>query len=143
YTSPRSRAIETAKPLADARGVPLRIDDRLRELDFGSFEGRMYEEIERTDPDIFRAWMETPTAVHFPGGESFGDLRRRALAAYDEIRSGHNCAVVVSHGGVIRAALAAWLGMPDEAIFRLGQRYGAVSIVDWIDDTPLVRLVNG
>jgi len=123
--------------------MSLHVDDRLREIDFGSFEGRSYEEIERTEPELFRAWMETPTEVRFPGGESYADVRERAVAAYDEIRARHECAVVVSHGGVIRAGLAAWLGMPDEAIFRLGQRYCGLSIVDWVDETPVVRLVNG
>ena len=119
YTSPRTRALETAKPLAAARGVPLEVDERLREIDFGSFEGRTYEEIEQTEPELFRAWMETPTSVRFPGGESYTDVRSRALTAYDEIRAAHGCAVVVSHGGVIRAGLGAWLRMPDEAIFFL------------------------
>ena len=36
-----------------------------------------------------------------------------------------------------------WLSMPDEAIFRLDQRYGGVTIVDWLDGVPLVRLMNG
>ncbi len=143
YTSPRTRALETAKPLAAARGVPLEVDERLREIDFGSFEGRTYEEIERTDPELFRAWMETPTSVRFPGGESYADVRSRALAAYDEIRAAYGCAVVVSHGGVIRAGLAAWLRMPAEAIFRLGQRNCGISVVDWVGETPIIRLVNG
>jgi alpha-ribazole phosphatase/probable phosphoglycerate mutase len=139
YSSPRVRALETAQPLA----AEVHVDDRLREIDFGEFEGRTYEEIARTEPELFRAWMETPTQVRFPGGESYADVRRRALAAYDEIRAAHDCAVVVAHGGVIRAGLAAWLGMPDESIFRLGQRYCGVSIVDWVGETPVVRLVNG
>jgi hypothetical protein len=49
----------------------------------------------------------------------------------------------VTHAGSIRAALAAWLHIADEAIFRVDQRYAAVNVVDWIDGVPLVRLVNG
>jgi hypothetical protein len=44
---------------------------------------------------------------------------------------------------VLRAGVAAWLSMPDEAIFRLDQRYCGVTIVDWLDGEPLVRLLNG
>jgi alpha-ribazole phosphatase/probable phosphoglycerate mutase len=142
-TSPRTRAAETAAPLAAARDVPLHVDERLREIDFGAFEGQTYEEIERTEPELFRRWMETPTEVRFPGGESYADVRERALAAYAEIRTTHGCAVVVAHGGVIRAGLAAWLGMPDDRIFRLAQRHCGVSVVDWVDETPIVRLLNG
>jgi len=142
YTSPRVRARETAEPLATARGLPAATDDDLRELDFGELEGRRYEEIEASDPELFRAWMETPTRVRFPGGESYADLRLRALRALDRIRSLHDSALVVTHGGIVRAALAEWLGMPDEAIFRLDQSYCGMTIVDWLDGVPIVRLLN-
>jgi alpha-ribazole phosphatase len=140
YTSPRVRARETAEPLAEARGLHAVVDDDLRELDFGELEGRRYEEIEASDPELFRAWMETPTRVRFPGGESYADLRMRALRAFERIRD--ESALVVTHGGVIRAALADWLGMPDEAIFRLDQSYCGTTIVDWLDGVPIVRLLN-
>jgi alpha-ribazole phosphatase len=139
YSSPRLRARETA--VAVNRDVV--IDDDLREIDFGDLEGRSYDEIAATDPELYRAWMDRPTTVRFPGGESFAELKVRALEALRRIRAAHESAVVVTHGGVLRAGLAAWLGMPDEAIFRLDQRYGGVTIVDWLDGVPLVRLMNG
>jgi len=139
YSSPRIRAIDTAKAIA----AYVRIDDDLRELDFGELEGRTYDEIAASEPELYRAWMERPTTVTFPGGESFALLKKRALAALDRIRAANDCAVVVTHGGVIRAALAEWLSMPDEAIFRLDQRYCGVTIVDWLDGVPVVRLLNG
>jgi alpha-ribazole phosphatase/probable phosphoglycerate mutase len=143
YSSPRLRARETADPVAAARGLELSIDDGLRELDFGALEGRTYDEIAESEPELYRAWMETPTQVRFPGGESFADLKARAIVALDRIRAAHHAAVVVTHGGVLRAGVAEWLSMPAEAIFRLDQRYGGVTIVDWLDGAPLVRLVNG
>jgi len=139
YSSPRIRAIDTAKAIT----IDVRIDDDLRELDFGEFEGRTYDEIAASEPELYRAWMERPTTVTFPGGESFALLKERALAALARIRAAHDCAVVVTHGGVIRAALAEWLLMPDEAIFRLAQDYRGVSIVDFLDGVPVVRLVSG
>ena len=50
--------------------------------------------------------------------------------------------MVVTHGGVIRAGLAAWLELPDHAIFRLDQRYCGVTVVEWIGDEPVVRVLN-
>jgi alpha-ribazole phosphatase len=142
YTSPRVRARQTAEPLASARGLSPVIDDELRELDFGELEGRRYEEIEASEPELYRAWMETPTRVRFPGGESYADLRVRGLRALERIRARHDAALVVTHGGIIRAALADWLGMPDEAIFRLDQSYCGTSVVEWLDGVPIVRLLN-
>jgi alpha-ribazole phosphatase/probable phosphoglycerate mutase len=141
--SPRTRARETAEPLAAARGFEVTVADDLREIDFGSFEGRTYAEIEQSEPELFRAWMETPTAVRFPGGESYVDLRVRALRVLDTVRRAHESAVVVTHGGVIRAGVAGWLELPDHAIFRLDQSYCGVTIVEWVAETPIVRLLNG
>jgi broad specificity phosphatase PhoE len=143
YTSPRRRALETAEPIAALRRLAPVVEPDLREIDFGALEGRRYDEIERSEPELFRAWMETPTAVRFPGGESFDDLRARALRALDSIRRRQPAAVVVTHGGVVRAGLAAWLEMPSSAIFRIAQDYCCLTVVEWIDETPVVRLVNG
>jgi broad specificity phosphatase PhoE len=119
------------------------VDDDLREIDFGDFEGRRYDEIAEAHPEVYRQWMEAPTTVTFPGGESYEDLRVRALRGLTRIGRAHDCAVVVTHGGVVRAGLAEWLSMPGDAIFRLDQRYCGVTIVEWLGDTPVVRLVNG
>jgi alpha-ribazole phosphatase len=143
WTSPRRRARETAEPLAAARGLrPLQEDD-LRELDFGDFEGRTFDEIAEADPELYKIWMETPTAVRFPGGECYADLKMRARRALDRAVTVGGSVVVVTHGGVVRAALAEWLRIADEAIFRIDQRYGGITVVDLIDGFPLVRIVNG
>jgi ribonuclease H / adenosylcobalamin/alpha-ribazole phosphatase len=135
-SSPRVRAVETAAAL----GLPVETDERLRELDFGSFEGRTYEELERDEPELYRAWMETPTEVRFPGGESYADLRVRATQALEELRGS---TLVVTHGGVIRAAVSTWLELPQQAIFRLDMRYCGVTVVEWPGDEPVVRVLNG
>jgi alpha-ribazole phosphatase len=139
WTSPRRRARETAAPLARSPVV----DDALCELDFGELEGRTFDEIAASEPELFRAWMETPTRVRFPGGESYADLKARALPCLDRIWGEHASAIVVTHGGVIRAGLSEWLGIPDESIFRIDLRYGGVTVVDRVDGIPVVRLVNG
>jgi alpha-ribazole phosphatase len=141
YVSPRLRAVQTANALGGSRIV----DDRLRELDFGQFEGRTYDEIEREQPEFFRSWMKTPTLVQFPGGESYAELRERVAAAVDEIVAANNerTIALVSHGGVIRAALAVALDLADDRAFALDVGYARVSVVDWFDGTRVVRLVNG
>lgn len=142
-TSPRRRAHETAELLAAARGLRPAVDDDLRELDFGELEGRTFDEIAETEPELYEKWMERPTEVHFPGGESYAHLKARALRALDRAVATGESVVVVTHGGVVRAALADWLRIADQAIFRLDQSYGGITIVDLLDGFPLVRLVNG
>jgi broad specificity phosphatase PhoE len=144
YTSPLRRAVETAVSIASRHGVVPRPHEGLRELHFGELEGERFDDLRQREPELFDAWMSDPTGVVFPGGESFSDLRRRALTAAEGIRRSHvgDTVAVVTHGGVARAILADTLEMPARALFRLDQPYGAVSVVDWLDATPVVRLVN-
>jgi broad specificity phosphatase PhoE len=150
YTSPLERALRTSHILVHSLGrdaqpglrVEPVVDDRLREIDFGDVEGLGFDEL---PPGLQRGLLREPTRVRFPGGETYAELQDRVGEALDEIARRHDgqTVVVVSHTGSIRAALARWLLTPDEAIFRLDQRYGAVNVVDLIEGTPVVRLVNG
>jgi broad specificity phosphatase PhoE len=144
YSSPLRRALGTAGPIAARHGLEPLLHEGLRELDLGEFEGERFEDLERDHPATYAALMSDPTSVRFPGGESFSVLRARATAAVEEIRERHRecCVAVVAHGGVTRAILAAALEMPDRALFRLDQAYGAVSVIDWFAASPVVRLVN-
>jgi alpha-ribazole phosphatase len=142
FASPLRRAIDTAAPLAEARTLEVLTHDGLRELDFGALEGLTFDDIARERPELYERWMTDPTQTQFPDGESFADLRERALAAATEIRSEHERAAIVAHGGVTRAILADALQMPARAIFLLDQPYGAISIVEWMDGTAVVRGLN-
>ena len=144
YSSPLRRALETATPLAVHRKLVPIVHEGFREIDFGEIEGSRYEEIEESSPVLFQSWMSDPTGVTFPGGESFAELRLRVLAAAEEIRERHRGSAValVAHAGVTRTIVAASLSMPDEALFRLDQAYGAVSVIDWLGETPILRVLN-
>ena len=143
YSSPRRRAIESAGLLAaDRAGVT--VDERLREIDFGIFEGLTYDEIARRFPEKYEEWMKRPTDVAFPGGETFAAMAARVRHAFDDLRRTHmgQVIVVVSHGGVNRVALASALGLDLGRIFRLDQAYACVNVVDYFPDESVVRLVN-
>jgi broad specificity phosphatase PhoE len=144
YSSPARRARETADAVASAHGLASIEHSALQELDFGDLEGLPYEEIAARHPELYAAWMGEPTRVRFPGGESYSELRARVLGALAELLERHRgeAFAAVSHGGPIRAVLGACLGIADEAVFRLDQNHGSISVVDWIRDSPLVRVVN-
>ncbi|MFT9259007.1 MAG: histidine phosphatase family protein [Acetobacter sp.] len=105
YTSPAQRCRDMARFVAHATGMEVRVDPRLAELDFGMWEGRKWQDIDRAALD---AWAADPAGFAPPGGESGQALHQRALAFWQEIhKAGHN-AFVLSHGGPLRilAALA-------------------------------------
>jgi alpha-ribazole phosphatase len=143
-TSPRVRAVETATAIAKPHEVDVRIEPDLRELDFGDLEGRAYDEIAASLPELYAAWMTTPTEVRFPGGESYADLHARSDAAVSALRTAHDrqTVVAVTHGGVVRAVLHSVLGLPPERIFRVAVDPASVTTIEWLGEEPIVRCVN-
>ena len=102
-TSPLFRARETASILV--RNVAIDADPRLREMDYGAWEGRTYEQIAESDGDFRRHWEAEPDTLACPGGESGNDVaaRLRSFLAdlLDEHRSWHAKAS-------LRAATSGW-----------------------------------
>lgn len=140
YSSPRRRSVETAQALT---GDVVIVDD-LREIDFGEFEGRPYDEIARDYPDLYRQWMVSPTCVQFPAGESFATMRRRVSRCVDELVKRHvgQSFAVVAHGGTIRIVIAEALQLEDRHIFRIAQSYAGVSLVRCVDGYRIVEHLN-
>lgn len=110
YSSDLSRAVATAQPLARAHGLPVVTDPRLRELDFGQWDGRLAEEVIAADPPGWQAWWEDPLTLAPPGGETLVALWERVRACLDELAAHHvadqGTVAVVTHGGPLRVLLA-------------------------------------
>ena len=144
WASPAVRACETAEAIAAPHRLDVGILEPLRELDFGELEGRAYDEIAVSDPELYERWMTAPTTVRFPGGESYADLQERVDAAVAALLAQPDAGLVavVTHGGVVRAVLQTVLGIPAERIFRIAVEPASATIIDWVDGEPLVRAVN-
>jgi broad specificity phosphatase PhoE len=108
WASDLSRARETAEIVAARIGLRPALDARLREANRGRWEGRLFVDIERQEPDLYAAWRRAGDRFRFPGGESLLDQQQRVTAALGEIhRAGPLPALVVCHGGSIRVILCA------------------------------------
>src|SRR5262249_5636844 len=144
YSSPRKRALESAAIAGEILGLKPQIVEELSEIDFGDFEGRPYQEIERLYPEEYRMWMEQPTKMTFPGGESFADLARRVLKFMSALPGKHakQTVLIVAHGGVNRIILANALGLSSEMIFRIDQEYAGLSLIDYFSQQPVLRFIN-
>jgi alpha-ribazole phosphatase len=97
-SGPARRCRVLAERIAARDGVPVTVDARLQELDFGLWEGRGWHAIDRAESD---PWAADPWRVAPPGGETFSALSGRVAAALADMPPG---AAVVTHAGVIRAA---------------------------------------
>lgn len=120
WTSPLRRALETAAPIAARARVPVGIDDRLVDRDYGRWAGWRVLEIEREWGSVDRA----------PGVERLVELSRRGCGALeDAARTAEGAVVVVSHDAVIRTVLTTLdprLGDPN----LLSVRTGSVSVLE-------------
>lgn len=142
-----ARAWMTGAPLADARGLTMVPDARLRERAFGIFEGKTLDEIAAEHPDELAAWRLRDVDWRIPGGESGAEFIDRVLVALHEIAAAYvgRTVAVVTHGGVLdvvyrNARALAWDAPRDHlmlnaSINRLQAQTGPLrlQIVDWAD----------
>jgi len=143
-SSPLIRARATADPLARQLSMPVKCDDRLKEIHFGAWEGERYDELAARFKASYLEWLRDPTGFRFPGGESWAEFSARVVEVASDIQ--RSCLggviVVVAHGGVIRTLLARALGMPREHLFRLACDHAHISWIDVSRGTSIVQGTN-
>jgi probable phosphoglycerate mutase len=144
YASPLARAVATATPLATAISEPIERRDGLAELDYGAWDGRSAEEIERTHHDEYVRWSADPAWNPPTGGETAIALAQRMSHVVEEIRAAHTDGdvLVVSHKASIRVLLCALLGVDVGRFrYRFGCPVGSVSIVEFGRHGPLAAAI--
>lgn len=107
WSSPLLRARETADTVGRRLGLEPIEDARLMETDAGDWTDRTFAEVQAEAPELFAAFASGDPGFAFPGGESFAQQQVRVSAAIADVQAGTLPALVVCHGMVIRAALAA------------------------------------
>ena len=114
-TSPRSRCTQLAQELAAARAdLPARIEPRLAEMDFGGWEGRAWNSLERSELD---AWAGD--FAHYPAGrtgESSAQFIARVGQLFDESRQAGRDQAWIAHGGVFKVILLCQRGLRAPAV---------------------------
>lgn len=135
-SSPLRRARETAA----AFGVPVEIDERWIELDYGDYDERPLAEVPQ---DLWRRWREDP-GHRPPNGESLRAVGARVRLACEELaqQAGEADVVVVSHVSPIKAAVAWALGVGDEVAWRMYLDVAAVSRIAIGPFGPSLRAFN-
>lgn len=109
WTSPARRCAVLAEAIAERMSLPISSDPRLLELDFGSWEGRAWNDVPRADLDD---WAADPPGFRAHGGESASQLVARVQTFHAAlIHAGRDCAVI-SHGGPLKVLLALLRGEP-------------------------------
>lgn len=120
-SSPLLRCRAFAEEVATRHGLPLTLDDRLREIGFGAWEGKSAADIERDEPGALVRFKADPVAARPAGAETLDDFYRRVTAAFDAIQEAcpDEHVLLVGHAGVIRMMLARALEIPQANTYRI------------------------
>ncbi len=145
--SPLLRCERTVEPLAEALGLDPVVDERISEVDYGSWTGRKLGELVK-EP-LWSVIQQQPSAAVFPDGEGLAGVQARAVAAVREHdrrlaaeHSGDVLWVACTHGDVIKAVLADALGSHLDSFQRINADPASVSVIRYTTLRPFVIHVN-
>lgn len=141
YSSALYRAMETAKPLAAAKRLRLRIRDGLEDTHYGEWEGRALKQLAATKH--WRKVLAHPSEGRFPGGETLAETQCRVLAVVRSIAADHpkESVAIVSHADPIRLAIAHFAGTHVDHFQRLSIAPASVSAV-WLSEGSQPRILK-
>ena len=141
--SPLQRCIETIDPWVSTKSRIRRIEDHgITEVDYGKWSGRTLRSLSREK--LWKIVQETPSRVFFPDGEGMANMQARAIESMHLALSstGTGAVVMVSHGDVIKALVAANLGMRLDDFQRIIIDPASVTVFDFSSKTPRLLLLN-
>jgi probable phosphoglycerate mutase len=145
YTSPMLRARQTAGALCRRTGVQATVDDGLKEIDYGEWEGLRQDEVKERWPEAFEYWADDVASRGTPGGETAFQVAARAMRVVEAIRSRYQRGnvLLVSHKATLRVITCALLGL-DVRLFRerIAQPVCAVTLFAVTSTTALLTLLG-
>ncbi len=150
YSSDLQRAALTASYIAKRFGCKVRETYKLREMNFGAWEGMTFDEIKTRWPFAEKQILFTPDEIKPPAGESFQEVEERASRTLEQITAAHTGEniVLVAHGAFLRTILTYVLHIPLRYVFRIRQGNTAVSrlmhggdhfTVDYVNNTAHLK----
>ncbi|WP_445520146.1 bifunctional RNase H/acid phosphatase [Streptomyces sp. NEAU-174] len=143
--SPLRRCRETAEVVARRLGLDVRVEEGLRETDFGDWEGLTFAEVKERYPDDLDAWLASTEVAPTGGGESFAAVTHRVALARDKLiaRYPGRTVLLVTHVTPIKTLVRLALGAPPESLFRMELSAASLTAVAYYGDgNASLRLLN-
>jgi len=144
-SSPLLRCWEFAGELAARLGLPLRADERIKEVRFGVWEGRTAQQISADDPTALRRFFLDPVNARPVGAEPLADFHARVCAALHDLArefAGQHL-LLVTHAGVIRVVVAHVLDAPLSSLYRTSVGSASLTRLRQTDERPLSLVYHG
>lgn len=144
-SSPLARCLDFSNALAKKSGIPNIVNDQMKEIGFGVWEGLTPEEIIAADSEALNRFYQDPIHNRPEGAEPLETFSNRVWAAYEKIAAEHSGKhiLIVAHAGVIRAITANVLEMPlDDVYSRLKIEYAAILSTLIEDNSPAKMVIT-
>ena len=144
YASDLRRAADTARVVIAGRDTPLALTSELREYNKGVFEGLTPAECEAQHPELYAASLVNDLDFAPPGGETIRETGARLHAAVSRVRRAHchESALIVGHGGSLRAAIVSLLELPPEANWKFAMHNCSLTVIHTYPDNAVLHLYN-
>lgn len=144
YSSPLRRALHTAIVIGIARGLDVKVETDLTEIDHGTWNGLLKSEVEKQYGPLLQQWLTSPSKVRMPQGESLEDVSRRANRVIDHIVANHpgESVVVCSHNAVLKVVIATALGLDLDRFWAINIDNASISILEYGDRYPCLVSLN-
>ncbi len=146
YSSDLQRSFLGAQIVARDHDVQILQLPELRELNFGIWEGLIFEELEEQFPGELKKRMVDPLNYHIPEGETILNFSERVVKCVNSILEANHGKdiLILGHKGVNRVILCHLLDVDLTKVFTFEQDYGCLNIIDFFPDkTMVVKLING
>lgn len=134
-SSPLSRCLAFAEELSERHGIPLEVDERLKELGYGSWQGKTRDEISRYDSGLLQRFYRDPMNNRPEDAEGLCDFQHRIVTAWNDILNRHagKHLLLVCHAGVIRMAMAYILDIPLNNLFHIKVANAGITRIECLE----------
>lgn len=143
-TSPLRRCLEPVREWAGDAGIPYMVEDRLREMHYGAWEGLSRHEIEERYPGVLAQWRVNPEGIRIPGAEHIEAFADRVKGGWREVLHQHHGrhVLLVAHSGTLRVILAEALKASLPATRQFSMPYASWSRIVQEGDRSLLEYLN-
>ena len=144
-SSPLRRCSEFARQLSDKLTLPLTLDERLKEVGFGTWEGKTASQIRQEDASILSRFYHDPVTNRPDGAEPLTSFNQRIAQALDETIAAHRGKhiLIIAHAGVIRGLITQTLRAPSDSMYRLSITTASLSRIQIDNERPPTVLFVG
>ena len=144
-SSPLQRCALFAEEVSQQHGKPLHIKHDFKEISFGDWEGQLFSDLYKNQPEEMSRFWNNPSAATPPNGEPYDDFEARVHQAWDKLISEHDNKhiLLVAHGGTIRALLRKVIHFPVPSFFKIEVPNASLSRITIDDDISRLTFING